>query len=147
MKSEVEKKGADYKYLSDNFETHLFAPRMRREEEEEEKEEEHIEDEEREEDEEADDDDEREEEEDQELTELRKTFQVSHKYWESLAANVGSFPEKMEPWKRLVEGFDSLANFNEDMNRRVEEERMELRQVEERGANPAPVLERCKVSD
>ena len=151
MKLEVEKKGGDYKCLNDNFETHLFLPRVRRKVEKEEEEEEELdlgeeridngeEPEERKE--EETDEMEEEVEVDQELAELRNTFVESQRHWETLTGRLVSFPEEMEPWKRLVDTFNELADLSEALNVRLTDEK-EKYDIE---ANPRPVAERCKVS-
>ncbi|XP_019856696.1 PREDICTED: dystonin-like [Amphimedon queenslandica] len=157
VKSEVEKKDGDYKCLNDNFETHLFLPRVKRKVEEKEKEEEDElnfeeeriengeEPEEREGAEnEGEDEIEEEVEVDQELAELRNIFLESRRHWESLAGRLASFPEEMEPWKRLFDTFNELADVSEDLNKRLTDEREGLRVLYDQEANPRPVAERCK---
>lgn len=160
MKNEVEKKDGDYKCLDDNFETHLFLPRVKRKAEKREKEEEEDElnfeeeridngeepEERKEAENEGEDEMEEEAEVDQELAKLRNIFLESRRHWESLKGRVDSFPEEMEPWKRLFDTFNELADVSENLNKRLTDEREGLRVLYDKGANPRPVAERCKVS-
>jgi hypothetical protein len=120
----VQKKMADFQYLQENFEVHLFT-------------------------EENNDENEREIEpplqENLETLEYRNTFLTAKKQWEYLMAGIESFPQEMKPWEEVVLQYEYLHNWYERTNEKLHNARNELLTLEREEANTARIVENCKI--
>lgn len=83
---------------------------------------------------------------DEEVVEYRETFFVAQKQWEHLTAGVASFPQEVKPWQEMVDLQSSLEDWYNKLSEKLENGRKELTRLQQRGDNPAVIVERSKVS-
>ena len=84
--------------------------------------------------------------EDDEVVKYRDMFTVAQQRWEVLTSGLASFPEKCQPWKEMVTLHSDLSGWCEEAFDKIEEEKEQLLAVEEEERNPAPFVERFRVS-
>lgn len=84
--------------------------------------------------------------EDDEVVKYRDMFTVAQQRWEFLTSGLASFPEECQPWKEMVTLYGELSGWCEEAFDKIEEEKEQLLAIEEEERNPAPFVERFRVS-
>ena len=84
--------------------------------------------------------------EDDEVVKYRDMFTVAQQRWEVLTSRLASFPEECQPWKEMVTLHADLSGWCEEAFDKIEEEKEQLLAIQEEERNPAPFVERFRVS-